>query len=166
MIEGKERRFVDDRLDAMRHSPHICFAEAVRSANRAVNRRYAERIAGVGVAVGQASILMRLYYLEEVTMAVLAEQMETDRTTMVRNVAALQRSGHIASSQPEGARALVYRLTDKGFEDLQVTLPHWQAAQDDLRAALGDELWTMLMGGMRRIVELDGMACSRGAISH
>jgi len=148
-------------LEKLRHSPHICLAEAVRSANRAINRRYGQHMAELSITVAQASLLMRLYYLGETTMATLAEQMETDRTTMVRNVAPLEKSGHVIAITPDEGRALRYRLTDKGLAELEAALPHWQAAQDELRDDLGPDLWATLLAGMRRVVEIDGSACPR-----
>ncbi|MDB5576610.1 MAG: transcriptional regulator, MarR family [Bradyrhizobium sp.] len=152
---------INPLLEGMRHTPHICFAEVLRSANRSVARHYAQYLAGLDITVAQASMLMRLYYLGETTMAEFAEQMETERTTMVRNIAPLERSGHILQLPAMQGRALRYRLSDKGFATLETALPHWQAAQDALRAQLGDALWASLLGGMRTLVEIEGSACPR-----
>ena len=133
----------------------LCFAEALRAANRSINRLYARHLDGMDITPGQTAILTRLYYAGEITMAELAEQMGTERTTMVRNVAPLEATGHILQRPADQGRAHLYRLSDTGMAALRTALPHWQAAQDALRAELGDALWESLLDGLRRLAEID-----------
>ena len=143
-------------LESARRTPQVCFAETLRSANRSISRFYSQYLAGMDITVAQTAILTRVHYLGETTMAELAEQMGTERTTMVRNVAPLEQSGHILQRPADQGRALLYRLSDKGVAALEAALPHWQAAQDALRAELGDALWTSLLDGMRRLADIEG----------
>ncbi len=92
-------------LEDLRHSPHVCMAEAARAANRALARHYGAYLDGAGIAPGQASLLMQLYYLQDTSVADFAARMRTERTTMVRNIAALERTGQVETFTPEGQRA-------------------------------------------------------------
>lgn len=150
-------------LEQLRHTPHVCFAENIRSANRAVTRRYARHLEAGGLTGVQSSVLTRLYYIGPVTVARLAIEMETDRTTMVRNIALLEKSGHvIVRAASSGGRTRLIHLTDKGLAALEEIMPGWQRAQEELRAALGPESWDAMMEGLRRLVELEGLAAPRG----
>ena len=147
-------------LEQLRDSRHICFAENIRSASRAVTRRYARHLGPNGVTGAQGSILTRLYYIGAVSVARLACEMETERTTMVRNVALLEKSGHVVVEPARKGRSRLVRLTDKGLGALEQLMPRWQQAQDQLRAELGPEDWDVMMRGLRRLVELEALASS------
>ena len=148
-------------LDEMRHTPHICLAEGLRSANRAITKRYTEYMAGTDIGPAQASLLMRLYYLRSATMLELARHMETDRTTITRNVDLLARDGFVQIVPGDDRRSKIVSLTEKGFARLEETLPKWRAAQADLKDLLGDDLWDRLLKETRILAELGGMAHSR-----
>lgn len=141
-------------LEEVRHTPHICLAEGIRSANRAINKVYADHIAGSDVGVAQISLLMRLYYLGEVPMVQLAKHMETDRTTMARNIDILERDGFVEVVEGKDRRSRLVRMTEKGHHGLEDVLPKWRRAQDELRGVLGDELWDSLLKQTRILAEL------------
>lgn len=161
MQQVPERRSID-YLEELRHSPHVCLAEGLRAANRAVGKIYAAHMAGAEVSPAQSSLLTRLYYLREATMSDLAAHMETDRTTMARNVDLLRRSGHveIVTGREDRRRKLV-RMTDKGFAALEQSLPLWREAQEALRTALGEAMWASLLGETRELARLGGLAHDR-----
>lgn len=152
-----EHRFSDPILEAIRHTPHICLAEGLRSATRAISKRYAAHLGGV-TGPAQISLLMRLYYVGPTPMAKLARHMETDRTTLTRTVKLLADAGHVEVAVGEDRRARVVRLTDRGFAALVEAVPLWQAAQAELRRDIGDGSWTSLLRETRRLATLDGTA--------
>lgn len=136
-------------LEEVRHSPHICLAEGVRSANRAVSRWYADYLEDSPLSVAQASLLMRLYYLREPTIMKLAQHLEADRTTLSRNVDLLQKGGFVEIVPGEDRRSRIVRMTDAGWAALEEVLPKWRAAQDALRERLGDADWVRLLADTR-----------------
>jgi DNA-binding MarR family transcriptional regulator len=149
------KRYHLPSLEEMRRTPHPCLAEGLRSANRAITKRYAEYLRDADVGAAQFSLLMRLYYLGEVSMTKLANQMETDRTTMARNVTLLERNGHVEITEGEDKRSRKIRMTDKGFAALEQALPLWQKAQQDLQQILGQDLWANLLKEMRTLVAVE-----------
>ncbi|AEG51066.1 regulatory protein MarR [Sphingobium chlorophenolicum L-1] len=150
-------------LEEVRNTPHICLAEGLRSANRAIMKRYVDNMAGSPVNPVQMSLLMRVYYLRNATMQTLAQHLETDRTTTTRNVDILVRDGFLEITEGADKRQRLVRLTKRGHEALEESIPKWRKAQDELRSALGDEPWTNILRDTRLLIELGGIACDRGA---
>lgn len=148
-------------LDEVRHTPHICLAEGLRSANRAITKRYSEYMLGLDISPAQASLLMRLYYLRKTTMLELAKHMETDRTTITRNVELLARDGLVTVTPGEDRRSKIVALTDEGFKKLEETVPKWRQAQNELQDDLGSQLWDSLLKETRILTELGGFAHDR-----
>ena len=141
-------------LEEVRSQRHVCFAEQLRSANRAVSKLYTQHLGDSDIGITQLSLLIRLYYFGEITMSKLAQQLETDRTTLARNVQLLERSGHLSIVRADDRRSRQVRLTDKGFESLQLTIPRWLDAQNDLHSRLGHGPWDALFAGLRGLVTL------------
>ena len=141
-------------LEDLRHSPHVCMAEAARAANRALSRHYGAYLDGAGIAPGQASLLMQLYYLNDISVADFAARMRTERTTMIRNIAALERAGRVETFTPEGSRTRHVRLTDAGRSLLADIVTKWNAAQQALKAQLGAEQWATLISALNALADL------------
>ena len=142
-------------LEDLRGQRHVCFAEQLRSATRAVTRAYNRHLADCGINISQLSLLIRLYYFDDVTVSRLARMLETERSTLSRNIQALERSGHLEVWIGEDQRERRVRLTTKGSKVLARAVPHWQDAQAELRSTLGSENWTSLFRGLRSLAELD-----------
>lgn len=141
-------------LEEVRAHRHVCFAEQLRSANRAVTKLYTQHLGDADIGIAQLSLLIRLYYFGEISMSKLAQQLETDRTTLARNVQLLARSGHLSIVKADDRRTRMVRLTDTGFESLQRAIPRWIEAQSDLHARLGQGPWEALFAGLRGLVQL------------
>ena len=142
-------------LEDVRTQRHVCFAEQLRSASRAINKLYTAHLGDADIGIAQLSLLIRLYYFGEVTLSRLAKNLETDRTTLTRNVQLLERSGHVEVVGADDLRQRLVRLTDKGFRSLKIAIPRWQAAQDELRQRLGSEPWDALFTGLRQLATMD-----------
>lgn len=141
-------------LEAVRHTPHVCMAEAARAANRALARHYGAYLDGTGIAPGQSSLLMQLYYVDAIAVTALAARMGTERTTMVRNIAGLERSGQVETFTPDGSRTRHVRLTADGRTLLSGLVTQWDAAQQALKDRLGDEAWDTIMNALRTLADL------------
>src|SRR3546814_1515816 len=115
---------------------------------------YVDSMAGSPVNPVQMSLLMRVYYLRNATMQTLAQHMETDRTTTTRNVDVLVRDGFLEIGEGKDRRQRLVRLTERGHEALEVSIPQWRKAQDELKNALGDELWNNILRDARTLIEL------------
>ena len=49
-------------LEEVRSQRHVCFAEQLRSANRAVSKLYTQHLGDSDIGITQLSLLIRLYY--------------------------------------------------------------------------------------------------------
>lgn len=145
----------------MGHTPHGCLADNLRSANRAIARYYGKYLRDAEVGPIQFTVLMHLYDLGEVSMTKLAREMETDRTTMARNISVLERNGHVVILGSGDRRARKVSLTDKGLAAFKYAFPLWQEAQKDLRHLLGQDLWINLTKQMRMLAAIEPKASKR-----
>ena len=64
----------------------MCYCIQLRRAASRVTEQYDAALAPVGLTVGQYSLLAHLERLEPVSVSVLAEEMELERTTLVRTL--------------------------------------------------------------------------------
>lgn len=143
-------------LEDVRQQRHVCFAEQLRSANRAITRFYTAQLGDSEIGIAQLSLLIRLYYFGEATITRLARNLETDRTTLVRTVQLLARDGQVeVVAGTADRRERRVRLTDRGHAALAVALPRWQQAQAALRARLGDRQWDQIFSALRLLATLD-----------
>lgn len=149
-------------LEDVRTRRHVCFAEQIRSAHRAINKLYTAHLGDADIGIAQLSLLIRLYYFGEVTLSRLAQNLETDRTTLTRNVQLLERSGHVEIVGADDLRKRMVRLTDQGFRSLKLALPRWQQAQEDLHARLGTAQWDALFTGLRQLATLEPRTLAAG----
>lgn len=147
-------------LEEVRTRRHVCFAEQLRSANRAITKLYTRHLGDADIGIAQLSLLIRLYYFGEISVSKLAHQLETDRTTLARNIQLLEGSGHLVIGEGEDRRARLVRLTDKGHGSLKKAIPLWQEAQKELHAQLGAEQWDQLFTGLRLLAKLDAQDSS------
>ncbi|MES2490332.1 MAG: MarR family transcriptional regulator [Pseudomonadota bacterium] len=142
-------------LESVRTQRHVCFAEQLRSANRAINKLYTEHLGDSDISIAQLSLLIRLYYFGEVSLSRLAQSLETDRTTLTRSIQLLERSGHLQIVNGADRRQRIIRLTDHGFASLKVAMPRWLKAQEYLSRRLGDPLWDEMFQGLRQLAKQD-----------
>ncbi len=148
-------------LQDMRHTPYVCLAENLRSANRAIARYYGEYLRDAGLGPTQFTVLMHLHDLGEASMTQLAREMETDRTTMVRNISVLKHAGHVAIVGGTDRRMRKIRLTERGVATLKRAFPLWQEAQQDLHHFLGQDAWTTVATQMRVLASIEPPASKR-----
>lgn len=62
-----------------------------------------------------------------------------ERTSLVRAIAPLEKSGLIVKSPPKHGRALEFKLTDQGAQKIRDATPLWKAAQEDFENTFGKE---------------------------
>lgn len=122
-----------------------CFSANLRRASRAVSRLYGEEIRKGGVEPAQFTLLAVLARLDEARQGELADMLALDSTTLTRTLGRLEERGWIFSRAGEDRRERWIRLTPRGRRRYEAALPHWQAAQERLREALGEENWAPLL---------------------
>ncbi|WP_428688230.1 MarR family winged helix-turn-helix transcriptional regulator [Roseibium sp.] len=132
----------------------LCVLDNARKAARAVSRYYDRLARQVGLTAGQFSVLAAVRRACEETTGELAERLSMDRTTLVRNVALLERKGLVVSSLSRNGKGKHYRLTERGKELLEEALPLWRQAQEDVKRHLGEEDFSRTINALKRLSKL------------
>ena len=113
-----------------------CVCLAVRTAARRITQGYDAALAGTGLRVTQFSLLVMAHHLGAPSMKRLAHMLNSDPTTITRNVQGLVRRRLLTLSPGSDLRERKVTLTKKGEAILLRALPNWRVAQSDVVASL------------------------------
>ena len=107
-----------------------CHCAALRQAARRATGLYDGAMAPFGIRVSQFGLLVRLRRSGPMSLQALAADLVLDRTTLGRNLRALERDGYVASHADPGDRR-VRRLviTEAGAALVRRAMPAWREAQ-------------------------------------
>ena len=138
--------------DTIRVRDH-CLCLHVQRAARALARRFDEALRPVELTNGQFSLLMSLNRPGPAPMASVAALLAIDRTTLTAALKPLKRRGLLnVAADPRDGRARLLTLTPKGKALLSRALPIWEAAHEQLEAALPGGDAAPLRDGLRAIL--------------
>jgi DNA-binding MarR family transcriptional regulator len=115
----------------------ICYCAAVRTAARKATALYDSILAPAGVTLAQYSLLKRIQRVGTVSLTKLGRLAELDRSTVGRNVKALEELGFVRTAPAADQREAAVRLTPAGDEALERAAPLWEEAQRRVETALG-----------------------------
>lgn len=119
-----------------------CICLNTQRAARAVARRYDAAFRPIGLTSGQFSILAALNQDDPVSLGQLADILGLERTTLTRNLAALEIAGLVRSHHGDtDKRVRGLSLTASGRAKLKVAMPLWAAAQLAVQSALRVGQW-------------------------
>jgi DNA-binding MarR family transcriptional regulator len=113
-----------------------CLCLALRAAARRITQGYDTALAGTDLRVTQFSLLVMVYHLGAPTMKVLSGMLDSDPTTITRNVQGLARRRLLELSPGRDLRERNVTLTRRGETVLLHALPSWQKAQADVVSSL------------------------------
>ena len=113
-----------------------CVCLALRAAARRITLGYDRALAGTGLRVTQFSLLVMIYHIGAPTMKTLARMLDSDPTTITRNIQGLVRRRLVALSPGRDLRERNVTLTSRGETILLRALPNWQKAQTDVVSSL------------------------------
>ncbi len=117
-----------------------CTCFRVRRLARRVTQIYDRILAPCGLRTTQFSLLSRLAWNDEVAMGALAVSLDTDRTTLTRNLKALLDAGLVSLARSElDARQRVVRLTEPGRVRQGEAKKLWRIAQNEINRTIGPE---------------------------
>lgn len=125
------------------NSRDCCFN--VRKATRAVTQYYDHFLEPADIRATQFTLLVSMASVSAHTLTEMANALVMDRTTLTRNLKPLEKVGFIETIEPRDKRSKAYALTDKGREALASGIPLWQAAQQKVIDALGQERFEHLL---------------------
>ena len=115
----------------------ICYCAAVRSAARKTTALYDSILESSGVTLAQYSLLRKIERAGTVSLTRLGRIAELDRSTVGRNVKALEQLRLVRTAPAEDRREAAVRLAPAGEETLRRAAPLWREAQRRVEAALG-----------------------------
>lgn len=111
----------------------------MRRLSRRITQIYDEALATHGLTVGQYGLLACLSRRRGMAIGTLAGQLAADASTVSRLVKPLAAAGLIIiRASPEDRRQKLVWLSDAGHARRSAAQAGWQAAQDQMAAALGD----------------------------
>jgi DNA-binding MarR family transcriptional regulator len=114
-----------------------CYCAAVRTAARKTTALYDAILEPAGVTLAQYSLLRKIERAEPVSLTKLGRLAELDRSTVGRNVKALEELRLVRAASARDQREAAVRLTPAGAETLRQAFPLWEDAQRRVEAALG-----------------------------
>ncbi len=125
-----------------------CMCLSIRKASRNITQAYNEEFKGLGINITQFSVLAILAGTGKQTITKVAHQLGSERTTVTRAIAILEKKKLIKIVLGADKRERLIAISKKGIEILDLARPHWKSAQlkiehlltnqiDNLRSNLG-----------------------------
>ena len=115
-----------------------CYCAAVRTAARKTTALYDSILEPAGVTLAQFSLLRKIKRVGPVSLTKLGQLTELDRSTIGRNVKALERLQLVRAALAKDQREAAVQLTPAGKRALKIGAPLWEEAQRRVETALGD----------------------------
>lgn len=143
-----------DKKTSQNNSPSVCTCINLRRASMAVTGLYDQYLAPSGLHISQFSLLKHLTVLGPVSVSELALEMRLDRTTLVRNLKALEQSGYVEDTSAEGSRNRCLTLTGRGKALYNDAAELWEEAQLFLQESLGSADLQILTALLSKIEKL------------
>ena len=124
-----------------------CHCVNIRRAANRISNLYNEYLAPGHISVNQYSLLANIDRLGCCSVSALAEQVDLERTTLVRTLRPLIARGLIEDKVEQGRREHRLALTEEGQRLRKECLPLWEQAQAETEGRLGP-------GGIEALEEL------------
>lgn len=125
--------------------PGRCACFKLRAAARRLTQSYEEALRPFDLKATQFSVMVAVYRTQgKVPITQLADYLQLDRTSLSRNLAALERRGLAARSTAGRQNARTVMLTPAGQTVLKDAIAGWLEAQAATRAQVGEEVWHLL----------------------
>jgi DNA-binding MarR family transcriptional regulator len=129
-----------------------CACHKVRIAARAVTRAYDQALRPVGLRSTQFTVLVAASVAAGIPLNQLATVLGLERTTLTRSLGGIEKEGLVRVERVDGRTRSVV-LTQLGKDRLDLALPLWNQAQQNLRRRLGEQGWAMVNDGLAMLAE-------------
>ena len=147
-----------DDLALCRRMRAMCACDRLRRSARAVTRVYETGMGADGLKVTQLPILVGLGMGGSMPVGALAEALGLDRTTLTRNLKALEQQGLVRTApHDEDARVRMVSMTAAGSRELSDSLGRWEQVQCGVEERFGAERLRALFG------ELEALSAAVGS---
>ena len=121
-----------------------CACANLRRAARAATRMYNRELRPSELELTQFTLLMALDLTGEITQKRLGKLLAMDSTTLTRTLSLVAKRNWIREKAGDDRRQKLISLTGDGRRKLQQAQPHWERAQKNLRANLGEAPWRQM----------------------
>ena len=108
----------------------------LRRSASALSDFYDAALKETGLTIAQYYLLINLSRLGNANITHWAEHVGLERSTMVRNIKLLQSRGYVEITEGHGK---VFTLSSEGKRILELAIPLWQRAQEQVEALLGKD---------------------------
>jgi len=115
-----------------------CTCGRLRRLTRKITAIYDRALAPCGLRVTQFSLMSSLSKLQAPTLAELAESMDMERTTLLRNLRPLVAAGWVRVEARAHSRRQEARLTPAGHAKWAQARRFWRVAQNAVNSTLGE----------------------------
>ena len=113
-----------------------CYCTNLRRSAGIISDFYDAALKDAGVTVAQYYLLINLSRLGNTNITHWAEHVGLDRSTMVRNIKLLRARGLVRTAEGHGK---VFALSPEGERVLELAIPLWQKAQEQIESVLGKD---------------------------
>jgi DNA-binding MarR family transcriptional regulator len=137
-----------------RTSADMCTCGELRKAARAVTMLYDNAVKSSGLQSTQFSLLHVISKSDSIRISELAATMGTDRTTLTRNLAILERDGLIKVSEGTDHRTRIVTATQKGRGAIVRAIPLWNEVQHKVKQKMGESSWQGLMRSLSEFLKV------------
>jgi len=117
-----------------------CLCLAARRAARSITRAFDRELRPHHIRGTQFSLLVNLELRGPQSIGDLADILGTDRTTLTRNLALLEKQSLVKIRSGDDARARIVSILPKGKGMVARGFPAWRKAQAAVTASLGSEM--------------------------
>jgi DNA-binding MarR family transcriptional regulator len=131
-----------------------CTLLGIRQASRAITQIYDAAFAPIGLKGNQFTLLAAISKMGEPTITRLGEGLVTDRTTLTRNLAPLERAGLVRVEVGADRRSRIVTVTPRGSKRLARAYPLWKRAQARVIDSMGKSRWQGLLDHLSEVTAL------------
>jgi DNA-binding MarR family transcriptional regulator len=164
VMKAPAEKRLEANLRAWRARGFDCLCGNVRMASRALTSLYDAHLAPAGITSAQLPVLWAVIAAEPLSMREIADWLVMDKTTVSRNVAALESMGLLGLQPGPDARVKLASSTAKGRKAFSRAIPLWKAAQLEVEKKVGRESFAQAVLGARKLArKVQGSGGERGA---
>ena len=130
-----------------------CVAVRLRMLNRVITNIYDDALRPLDLKVSQMNILVAAAKMGTARPVEVCEHLHLDVSTLSRNVERMKARGWLEVVRDEDGRSQPFRATRQGRKLLEMAVPAWSAAQQQVKKVLGDGFVEQLNQAMKRVNE-------------
>lgn len=130
-----------------------CACFNIKRTARVVAQAYEKAMESTGLTNTQFSALAVLSMAAPITITELSRVMETERTTLTRNLKLLVRDGLVAIEPGADPRSKLVQLTAEGRARLKAATPLWQETQAAVLRHFGRQNWLEMQSQLQSLAE-------------